>query len=120
MDEIQKVLVKMGRKDLAQKYYEKVAANAPVPQTQIKPNDKFVVAHNWAKLAYELGGHNAQNYAKDSQIIVESRPSNTKGNVHIIIKNAPSSAGVEQPDSHQDLPIAELERALKTGEIKKI
>ena len=27
MDEIQKVLVKAGRKDLAQKYWEKLAAN---------------------------------------------------------------------------------------------
>jgi len=32
MDEIQKVLIKQGRKDLAQQYYEKVARDGQMPQ----------------------------------------------------------------------------------------
>lgn len=33
MDKIQKVLVKAGRKDLAQEYYKKVAANNSIKET---------------------------------------------------------------------------------------
>lgn len=36
MDEIQKVLVKIGRKDLAQKYYEKVAKSRVAKSRDIK------------------------------------------------------------------------------------
>ena len=37
MDEIQKILVKAGRKDLAQKYYEKVAGGTfPCPKCNSK------------------------------------------------------------------------------------
>jgi len=40
MDEIQKVLIKAGRKDLAQKYYEKVAAKT-VKKPLIETKTKF-------------------------------------------------------------------------------
>lgn len=50
MDEIQKVLVKAGRKDLAQKYYEKVAGKVaaetfPCPNcgTKVLENTKYCV-----------------------------------------------------------------------------
>jgi len=76
MDEIQKVLVKVGRKDLAQQYYEKIAGKK-----------RYYEQHGIGTVKYVVNFHDGKSKHKDGSDFFDIKTFKNKKKMEIFIND---------------------------------